>query len=967
MPDLNKHLIIYSSENQPVAEQMASLLQNAGKEAMILERSATDMTEQVGQIKVPSDSSVTLLVTDNFLKSYGCMNGILQMAYQWGNEEILNTVVTQGAATNEDGQQETVPTNFERVGDIIQYMNFWQDKYLALRKEKRTRSDDEELEEQIAVTKEISADIGEFLRYIRGKGFYSIEEFGEKYGAVEEDENKIDELPDGATILESHAYVAEPPLSQADGQSLVEMIENSSEEIMAENPDISQKGMDEEKTEEEIAESAITNKPINEVADKNEIADTPPPSLENLIDTANGKDDSKDYDPFEEDEPPADFSKKEIDAINEENEELMAILDEVLLEEGIAEKENKENYQFIGDDPDNPSNFNIDSLIDNNDKKAASSQPVEETIEDDVPVGENEVLLNIQAGDEDGISSEEIMERAVGYFGENQIQEGLSYMTEVLKKRPSDTTLRYYFAYALARYAADYKTSKEQLHILLEQDSEHPDAWFLKAELAENQQDFEEAKTCFEKVIEIQPTYPEVHYRLGILLADFMPGAEEESAARLKEAILQDDENTDAYYMLATLLSEKLDQPENSVKHFRQVVRLQPNHPFANYDLALTYHMLGDKIRALEFYNRAVSVNPELKTEQNDLAFGIEENEEEKSEEVVEATANEIVEKEDSSEPEIEEDLLEDLIENEPIEPVNLTPAPNLDVELAPQSIETIDNGNGNGFHAQLKPTEESQQNSIEKTVLITGATAGIGKATAEVFARNGYKVIVTGRRQERLNEISEILYEEYDVPVLPLAFDVRDQEAVNAVFNGLAEEWKNIDILINNAGLSRGLQPIHEGSTEDWDTMIDTNVKGLLYITKVISPSMVKRKSGHIINVSSIAGTEVYPGGNVYSASKAAVSSLTRSMRLDLHKYNIRVSQVSPGHVEETEFARVRFDWDTEKANKVYENFQPLKSSDVAETIYFIATRPTHVNIQDIYMYGTQQASATMIERSGR
>jgi len=195
----------------------------------------------------------------------------------------------------------------------------------------------------------------------------------------------------------------------------------------------------------------------------------------------------------------------------------------------------------------------------------------------------------------------------------------------------------------------------------------------------------------------------------------------------------------------------------------------------------------------------------------------------------------------------------------------------------------------------------------------------------------------------------------------------VRDQDSVIAAGASLADSWKNIDILVNNAGLSRGLDPVQEGNTDDWDTMIDTNVKGLLYMTRAISPQMVARRSGQIINVSSIAGTEVYPGGNVYSASKAAVSSLTRSMRIDLHKHNIRVGQVSPGHVEETEFAKVRFDGDMEKAAGVYENFQPLKSSDVAETIYFIASRPAHVNIQDVYMYGTQQACATQIDRSGR
>jgi len=201
---------------------------------------------------------------------------------------------------------------------------------------------------------------------------------------------------------------------------------------------------------------------------------------------------------------------------------------------------------------------------------------------------------------------------------------------------------------------------------------------------------------------------------------------------------------------------------------------------------------------------------------------------------------------------------------------------------------------------------------------------------------------------------------------VLILPFDVRDSGAVEAALTNLPEDWQNVDILVNNAGLAKGFSPLQEGSIEHWETMIDTNIKGLLYVTRAISPGMVQRRRGHIINLGSIAGKEVYPNGNVYCATKFAVDALTQGMRLDLHKYNIRVSQVSPGHVEETEFALNRFDGDVERA-KVYEDFQPLRAADVAEVIYFMTTRPPHVNVQDVVMYGTQQASATVLDRSGR
>ncbi|MEL6986793.1 MAG: SDR family NAD(P)-dependent oxidoreductase [Bacteroidota bacterium] len=254
----------------------------------------------------------------------------------------------------------------------------------------------------------------------------------------------------------------------------------------------------------------------------------------------------------------------------------------------------------------------------------------------------------------------------------------------------------------------------------------------------------------------------------------------------------------------------------------------------------------------------------------------------------------------------------------------------------------------------------------MTKNIFISGATSGIGKATAYEFAKQGHHLILTGRRAERLEEIKEDLIQKNGIKVHTLCFDVRDKDACATAFHSLPDTFKSIDILVNNAGLARGFDPIHEGKLDDWETMIDTNVKGLLYLTRLISPGMVERKSGHIINVCSTAGKEVYPKGNVYCASKHAVDALTKAMRIDLHTYGIKVSQVAPAHVEETEFAQVRFHGDEERA-KIYNDFIPLNSKDVAEAIYFMASRPKHVCVQDILMMGTQQANSNFIDRSGR
>ena len=245
----------------------------------------------------------------------------------------------------------------------------------------------------------------------------------------------------------------------------------------------------------------------------------------------------------------------------------------------------------------------------------------------------------------------------------------------------------------------------------------------------------------------------------------------------------------------------------------------------------------------------------------------------------------------------------------------------------------------------------------------ITGATSGIGKSTALEFAKQGYNVIITGRRQERLTELKTELENTHQVKVIDLCFDVREETQVNAAIDALPLDFKNIDVLVNNAGLAAGLSNLQDGNTSHWERMIDTNIKGLLYVSKRISNLMIANKKGHIINVGSIAGKEVYANGNVYCATKHAVDALNKGMRIDLLPHGIKVSAVNPGMVE-TEFSVVRFDGDIERAKKVYENIVPLKPEDIAETIYWMASRPAHVNINDVIIMPTIQANTTTILR---
>lgn len=251
----------------------------------------------------------------------------------------------------------------------------------------------------------------------------------------------------------------------------------------------------------------------------------------------------------------------------------------------------------------------------------------------------------------------------------------------------------------------------------------------------------------------------------------------------------------------------------------------------------------------------------------------------------------------------------------------------------------------------------------MSRIALITGATSGIGEATAHAFAADGFDLIITGRRVALLSTLEKDLESKYGIKVLALSFDVRNLNQVEQYLGTLPKPWNEIDVLVNNAGLAVGLQPVQQGMFDDWERMIDTNIKGLLYVSKIVSNFMITRGKGHIINIGSIAGKSVYPNGNVYCATKHAVDALSEAMMMDLHSHNVKVSQVCPGAVE-TEFSQVRFKGDSERASNVYKGFVPLKAKDVADAILYIVKAPAHVNISDMVIMPAAQASVSIINR---
>ncbi|MEL6357911.1 MAG: SDR family NAD(P)-dependent oxidoreductase, partial [Bacteroidota bacterium] len=393
----------------------------------------------------------------------------------------------------------------------------------------------------------------------------------------------------------------------------------------------------------------------------------------------------------------------------------------------------------------------------------------------------------------------------------------------------------------------------------------------------------------------------------------------------------------------ARILARDLDRPKKAIKILRQSIEMDPEYAAAHYQLAVLLHAQGNYDAALKAYNLAAKLDPAYSTQENDAAFAI------------------------PVEPEVI---------NEPkpsLKPQFMTGSEASALTALKENIAQLEamitqrEAEAKAEQEALAAAKLAERPGTGLTVLISGATSGIGRATARRFAEAGYRLLLTGRRKARLVDLKKELTDEHEIEVRTLNFDVRDKTAVDNSIKRLPKTWRNIDILINNAGKAKGFDPIHEGKLDHWDEMIDTNLRGLLYLTRAISPRMVERQTGFIINVCSTAGKEVYPNGNVYCATKHAVDALTKAMRLDLVSQGIRVGQVSPAHVEETEFASVRFDGDESRAEKVYEGFQPLTSADVAASIYFMANQPAHVNILDVVLQGKQQASSTMIDRSGR
>ena len=498
---------------------------------------------------------------------------------------------------------------------------------------------------------------------------------------------------------------------------------------------------------------------------------------------------------------------------------------------------------------------------------------------------------------------EELIAQAWEDYDRGQQNTALEALQRAVKQQPEEVELRYHYALMLAlREGGGPQAAREVLDDLLDDDPYHPGALLLSAELYRADGVHDRARNDYERIYEFAPDSPGLREALGVLIAEHFSAEGITAKQYLQEAEDRGELTAAGLYTYAQLLNRPEDRVRAEELLLRCVAR-DPDFAPAYYQLAVLAYQADHRNAASGYFKQATQLEPAFATTANLAVFG------------AEATT----------------------------------------VDLEPDTREL-----------EVPRTDRSSSPRQEEIVLISGATSGIGRATAQRLAADGYRLILLGRRAELLDALADELKRTHGTLSQLVHLDVRDRDGVGKLLDQLPEEWKQVGVLINNAGKAKGFDPIQEGRLEHWDEMIDVNLRGLLYLTRAVTPGMVERGRGMVLNVASTAGKEVYPNGNVYCATKHAVDALTYAMRLDLVKHGIRVGQICPAHVEETEFAVVRFDGDRERA-KIYDDFQPLRASDVAEAIAFMINQPPHVNILDMVLQGTQQASSTVVDRSGR
>lgn len=924
---MNRILLAYCRDNAELAQNIDQQLSRIGIPFEHVSDQSGHPSGHLAHYLAKVAEPVLLLVTDNFLKSAACLDGLLGTLQGLTREGRVVPVVADGFRRTADGGTESVPTHFDRMVYALQYMNHWQSAWLDLSDSQHHAEGHakEMLIEALNTTRNVANEMGDIISALREAGPVEYPEFAANdYAAFFQRFGLQHWHQQYKHIVEQTAGTTTPP-------------PDNTEPIEAPTP-------------ETIA------------------PETPSPKA------------------------------------TETTQSQASSLTWHLLDADAEELDATEQETFVETPAPTP-----DWELGQADTQLETTPPAApEAVEEASNIDEHAPNGQLIHASTDPAEIEQYISDARFWLDNGHSERGFELLQTALGQYPDNEHLQAVLLEAQAKYQREPDISPspslppvEAVPSLMPQlMTSEARSYELMGDMALQKGDHLFAKYCWDRTLELAPNYPNIYQKLGTLVAEYLPEYRETGLHYLKQALIENQQDALAYMAMAKL-SRQNQEWEAAEVYYRSAFGIDPDlkteandndylsappvvtptnvetPPDLTYEVATPDpvelptpepEVEAEAVPDAEFSETGIGsmhINtPELPEEGFDLDFA--------------SNAVAIPLEHLPNIPDVGETAQLAALPFETVTPENTTeepdtealggessdlngaaqpipePEPDLEAPAAPLPI-------AEPIPVAAKPAREPL------TILITGATSGIGRAIAELFAQEGHRLILTGRRVERLAEMKHQFEAQGNTDTLMLPFDVRDYGAVRAALENLPEAWREVDILINNAGLAKGLSPIHEGDLDHWETMIDTNIKGLLYVARTIAPNMVRRRRGHIINVGSIAGKEIYPNGNVYCASKAAVDALTKAMRYDLYTYNIRVSQVSPGHVEETEFAVNRFDGDAERGAKVYDNFQPLRASDVAEVVYFMATRPPHVNIQDVVMYGTQQASATLIDRSGR
>jgi len=891
--------LAYHGSSKSKADAIASSLENSNYEIEHIPIMG-DAGPYLSERLISLKRPILLLVSDNFLKSSICVYNALSVLKSLDKDELIYPIVVEGNYGQGTDNQK-VPTEFSKVSDVIGYMNHWRDRFLDARKEKRSflGTDSEQHTQHIQELRSISSEMGEYLRLLRDVEHIRYEDI------VESNFELLHKF------LSKQKYVTVRPAKAATPASEVDETIGS------------------------IINSIGNSETIEDNVSLLENAENEPAIIETSTETSNSK----------------------IEQVIE-HKARTAPQSKLTAEDGFIEVKNIELDLSEGFSDEMISDKPLTDIV-----KPLDISPLPEA-----DLSKKKATIK-DAVNADFDHTDEIISDSIEIFEAGQYEAGYLFLEDYLKYNPTNIKVRMHLANMRYDFGDKDKAASDILYIL-KLDSNHLQAHKWVAEYYEITNNPSKALHHLLKVKALDANSYEIDYRLGILLKNHIKDLKS-AKSYFESAIKKNPSDAKSKFQLG-IVNKELGNKQEAKEQLKQTLELEQQQPESDHELAKIFLKANDVEKVKHHWKKALIANPNL-IDNNISGFLTKEKKKKEKKERLENIRQSI--KADEVEqpivkvdkPEINTDmelLVSEVMKDKKKEPTESPKEKSDAIELVKDK---------KTMPSDVIKTQKSSKNKVSKkkkkkkkkvkTILITGATAGIGKATAKELASRGHRLILTGRRGDKLEGLSsEIKKSKIQI----LQFDVRDYDAAKAAIGTLEGKWARIDILINNAGLAQGKDPVHEADIADWNTMIDTNIKGILHMTRIIAPAMAQRGKGHIINVCSTAGYEVYPGGSVYCASKHAVRALTKGMRMDLHKYNIRISQVSPGAVEETEFAKVRFHGDEERA-KIYDDFTPVNSRDIAKIIRYVITRPKRVNIEDVLVMGTQQAAAMVVDRSGR